>query len=402
MKKYFSYFAFLLLLFLTGAIAQTESSGEGNRTFTQQELDQMMAPIALYPDPLLSQVLMAATYPLEVIEAARWSNANPGLKGDAAVQAVGNQNWDASVKSLVAFPQVLQTMDQKIDWTERLGDAFLAQQPQVMDTVQHLRQKAQAAGNLRSNAQIAVGQSDDSIEVEPVNPDVMYVPYYNPAVVYGSWWWPDYPPVFGSPWAGYGWNSGFAWGIGIGIGANFFFGGWDWRNHHAYVRDHEHPGVGHAWQHDPTHRRGVPYRNASLNRQFGRAAASASRTEFRGHVSSLNTSGVNTVRATNSTNIRQAEIVNRLPATSVARARQPEETRQPTVRETRTIAPQKIESQNVSRPAPEPRAHAFENIDRGADVRSFSARGNASLSNRASAPRSTGGSSGGAGRSSRH
>src|SRR5947199_904119 len=121
-----------------------------SRTFTQQELDQMLAPIALYPDSLLTQILMASTYPLEVVEAARWSRANPSLKGDQAVQAVTQNSWDPSVKSLVAFPQILQMMDEKLDWTERLGDAFLAQQTQVMDTVQNLRQKAYEAGNLTS------------------------------------------------------------------------------------------------------------------------------------------------------------------------------------------------------------------------------------------------------------
>ncbi len=360
MKKYAKHLIFSLLLVLTGAFAQTTSPAVGNPTFTQQELDQMLAPIALYPDPLLSQILMAATYPLEVVEAARWSNANPALKGDVAVHAVDGMNWDSSVKSLVAFPQVLQTMDQKIDWTERLGDAFLAQQSQVMDTVQKLRQKAQGAGNLSSNSQILVNQSGGSIEVAAANPDVIYVPYYNPAVVYGYWWWPDYPPVFWAPWAGYGWNGGFAWGIGIGIGADFFFGVWDWRNHRVYARDPRHLGEVHTWQHSPEHRHGVPYRDASLNRQFGRvAAAPASRAEFRGHEASVNS--------------RSGESGNHLSTQSAQRAHLPE---------TRgTTAPQR-----VSQPFAEPRAHAFENVGRGAEVHNFSARGNASLSGRSIAP----------------
>jgi hypothetical protein len=245
MRKYTRYLVFLLLLCVTGAVAQTTTPPvEGNPAFTQQELDQMLAPIALYPDSLLSQILVAATYPLEVVQAARWSSANPMTKGDAAVQAVANQNWDPSVKSLVAFPQVLQTLDQKIEWTERLGDAFLAQQPQVMDTVQSLREKAQQAGNLASNAQMNVSQSEGGIDVVPANPGEMYVPYYDPSVVYGSWWWPGYPPIFWSPWAGYGWNGGFAWGLGIGIGADFFFGSWDWRNHRVFAGDFGHRNRG--------------------------------------------------------------------------------------------------------------------------------------------------------------
>src|SRR6266704_5100141 len=151
-----------------------------SRTFTQQELDQMLAPVALYPDSLLSQILMASTYPLEIVEAARWSKANPNLKGDDAVKAAEQNGWDPSVTSLVAFPQVLTMMDSNLSWTERLGDAFLAQQPQVMETVQNLRQRAYAAGNLRSNDQVRVDQQGQTIVIEPPNPQVVYVPYYDP------------------------------------------------------------------------------------------------------------------------------------------------------------------------------------------------------------------------------
>jgi Protein of unknown function (DUF3300) len=364
MKKYAKYLIFSLLLVLMGAFAQNVPPAEGNPTFSQQELDQMLAPIALYPDSLLSQILMAATYPLEVVQAARWSSANSALKGDAAVQAVNSQNWDPSVKSLVAFPQVLQTMDQKIEWTERLGDAFLAQQSQVMDTVQKLRQKAQEAGNLSSNSQIQVTQSEDSIEVEAANPDVVYVPYYDPYVVYGSWWWPNYPPVFWAPWYGYGWYGGFAWGIGIGIGVDFSYGSWDWRTHRVYTHNPRYSGDGHPWQHDPGHRHGVPYRDASLNRQFGRASATpASSMEFRGHQPGVNA--------------RFGESGNRLPTEPVLRAPPPETGR-------------RMPPRSVRQPYVEPRAHAFENVGRGADVRSFSERGHASFSGRSSAPAPSG------------
>jgi hypothetical protein len=352
MNKYIKYLVFSLLLVLVGAYAQISPPAEGNPTFSQQELDQMLAPISLYPDPLLSQILMAATYPLEVVEAARWSINNPSFYGDAAVQAVNSQNWDQSVKSLVAFPQVLQTLDQKIDWTERLGDAFLAQQSQVMDTIQKLRQKAQMTGNLSSNSQILVTQSDGSIDVTPANPDMVYVPYYDPSVIYGNWWWTDYPPIFWAPWAGYGWYGGFAWGIGIGVGADFFFGSCDWRTHSVYTHNPRNSGNGHQWQHDPSHRHGVPYRDATLNRQFGRVAAtSASRTEFRGHEPEVKA--------------RLSEPGNRLPT---------EPARMP------PLPQQSMATRSVSRPVEEPRAHAFENVGRGADVRNFSARGNASLS----------------------
>lgn len=318
----------------------------------------MLAPIALYPDAVLSQILMAATYPLEIVRAARWAGANPALKGDAAVQAVGDKNWDASVKSMVAFPQLLQTMDQKIDWTERLGDAFLAQQSQVMDTVQTLRQKAQQAGNLASNTQIGVTQSDNAIIVAAADPNLLYAPYYDPAVVYGSWWWPDYPPVYWSPWAGYGWNNGLAWGLGIGIGAGFLIGSWDWHNHRFYGGHSGHSGDGQPWHHDPGHRRGVPYRDASLNRQFGRPGASPfAHAGFRGHEPS--------------SDARPGPAVNRGLMQSVPRANLVT----PGARS--AIAPG-----NGGRPFADARPHAFDNVGRGADVRTFSARGQSSFSGR--------------------
>jgi hypothetical protein len=270
--------------------------------FAQQELDQMLAPIALYPDSLLSQILMASTYPIEVVQAARWSKANSGITGDQAVQAVEQNNWDPSVKSLVAFPQVLSMMDEKLDWTERLGDAFLSQQQQVMDTVQGLRQKAQAAGNLQSNENVRVEPQGQTIVIEQANPQVVYVPYYDPTYIYGPWWYPAYPPVFWGPWPGYyarpGFGAGFFWGGGITIGAGFFFGAFDWQHRHAtvvninnfYYRAPLHPvGPPGGWQHDPGHRRGVPYRDAVLRREFARPGArpdvvrSDARREFRGN-----------------------------------------------------------------------------------------------------------------------
>src|SRR2546429_7394693 len=161
----------LLVLLVSASVvfAQTPPAPR-QAAATQQELDQMLAPIALYPDSLLSQVLMASTYPLEVVEAARWSRANPGLKGEEAVSAVEQRDWDASVKSLAAFPQVLAMMDQQLEWTSRLGDVFLAPEAQGMGTGQSLRQKAHEAGNLRSTEQAYVGQQGDASATEPAAP----------------------------------------------------------------------------------------------------------------------------------------------------------------------------------------------------------------------------------------
>jgi hypothetical protein len=267
--------------------------------FTPEELDQMLAPIALYPDPLLTQILMAATYPLEVVQAARWSRANPHLKGQDAVRAVEPMDWDPSVKSLVAFPQILLRMDEQLDWTQRLGEAFLEQEPHVMDAIQGLRQRAERAGNLRSNEQMRVVREDQQIVIEPARPQVVYVPYYDPAVVYGPWWWPAYPPVYWAPWPGYYagpvYTPGFFWGSGIVISSGFFFGHFNWPHRHVIVVHHQptkvvvnrqvtviqraHVTPDHKparWQHDPVHRRGVPFRHTALRQQFGQPPATRS------------------------------------------------------------------------------------------------------------------------------
>jgi len=192
----------------------------------QDQLDALLAPIALYPDQLLAQVLMAATYPLEVVQAARWVQENPNVKGDALDQALRDKNWDPSVLSLTAFPQVLAMMNDKLDWTQQLGDAFLANQAQVMDTVQKLRAKAQEAGNLVSTPQQTVVNQGPEIYIEPAQPQVVYVPVYDPYVIYGPWWVPAYrpwywypPPMYGYPPPPPAFTIGIFWGIGWGITA---------------------------------------------------------------------------------------------------------------------------------------------------------------------------------------
>ena len=182
--------------------------------FTQEQLDQMLAPIALYPDPLLAQVLMASTYPGEVAEAVTWSKANPKATGDDAVRQVANQPWDPSVQALVAFPQVLVTLGQDPIWVQRLGDAFLAQPDDVMGAVQRLRHQAQAAGNLQSNqyqnvtiqnippsapAVESAPASNSTIIIQPADPQIVYVPTYNPTTTYGTWPYPASPPAYYPP-----------------------------------------------------------------------------------------------------------------------------------------------------------------------------------------------------------
>jgi hypothetical protein len=194
---------------------------------TAEELKQLVAPIALYPDSLVAQVLAASTYPEEVVEADRWVQAHPDLKGDQLAQAVNQQAWDPSVKALTAFPSVLANMDKNLSWTTSLGEAYINNQQGVMDAVQQMRQGATKAGNLKSTSQENVSQQGSTIVIEPANPQVVYVPEYNPWLVYGA-------PV--APWPGWYWYPGLYWsspgiafGLGFGIG---FFGGYAWGWHH--------------------------------------------------------------------------------------------------------------------------------------------------------------------------
>jgi hypothetical protein len=268
--------------------------------YKAEEIEAMVAPIALYPDSLLSQVLMASTYPLEVAQAARWLKANPTLKGDAALKAVQKEPWDVSVKSLVAFPQVLEPMNDKLDWTQKLGDAFLAQQKDVFDGIQRLRQRARQSGHLESNAQQKVTVEDSApqtiVRIEPANPQVIYVPAYDPAIVYGGWGYPDYPYYYWPPYPGYYPGDAFVGGIGFGVGliaAAAIFGDCDWHGGGMRVEHHKAQSIdrnfdarkaeGGRWQHDASHRQGVAYRDNASREKYGRSMAGAEgRNGFRG------------------------------------------------------------------------------------------------------------------------
>ena len=212
------------------AYAQNSSQQQASK-LSQAQLEALVAPIALYPDPLVSQVLMASTYPLEVAEASNWLQANKNLKGDALNQALQEQTWDASVKSLVSFPPVLEMMGTQLSWTQKLGDAVLAQQSDAMTAIQALRAKAKQSGALQTNAQQTIttqgSGSQQAIIIQPTNPQVIYVPAYNPTVVYGAWPYPVYPPYAYSP-PGYSAGSMLlSFGAGMVVGAALW-GGCHW------------------------------------------------------------------------------------------------------------------------------------------------------------------------------
>ncbi len=259
---------------------------------TIDQLSTLVAPIALYPDALLSQVLVAATYPLEIVEAGQWLQQNPNLRGTELMQAAQGQSWDPSVQALVAFPDVIARLNSDIRWTTDLGNAFLAQQADVMAAVQRLREQAQAAGKLYSNAQQTVtvqnqgGESE--IAIAPANPEVVYVPAYNPEYIWGPPVWGYYPPLYYP-------SFGFGFGYGSGIYLSGFFGSgfgwsnWGWGpnwygrtivtnayffNHYGFRRD-GYGGYGGryggVWAHNPEHRMGIAYPNRSLATRYAGA-----------------------------------------------------------------------------------------------------------------------------------
>jgi hypothetical protein len=293
----------LLLAIPFGAFGQ-KAAPPASTQLKQEELDQMLAPIALYPDSLLVQILMASTYPLEIVQASRWVKANQNLKGDQLTAALEKQDWDPSVKSLVNFQSVLAMMNDKLDWTQKLGDAFLAQQKDVMNTVQKLRAKAQAQGTLKNTDQQKITTQAQTIIIEPADPQVIYIPGYNPAVVYGTWWYPAYPPYpYYPPGAVVG-ASAVSFGLGVAVGAawGYAWGGCNWNHGTVNVNVNQNNSInnninrsnyvnkiggnGHGeWKHDPDHRKGVAYKDANMQHKYGqpdRIGANA-RQDYRGH-----------------------------------------------------------------------------------------------------------------------
>lgn len=329
--------------------------------YAQVELDQLLAPIALYPDPLISQVLMAATYPMEVIEAARFVDSKPGLKGQALANAIEPQAWDASVKSLVGFPSVLAMMTQNLEWTQKLGDAFLAQPDGVMDTIQNLRRRAQAQGTLRDTAQQRIWLDQQIISIQPAQADVLYVPYYDPNVVYGNWWAPSRRPYYWTPSAQYrsptfgeAVTSGIVFGLGVAIVRSVFSSPWrpDWRRGTFSSVDGRSP----AWRHDPVHRRGMAYRDMGTRERFSsRPTNSGDRPDFRGH------EGGRYERRPEMHSQPRAASVNLAPASPAARA-------------------------EIRHAPPPQQANPFAHIESRARVERHSERGHREMANPAPAP----------------
>ncbi len=276
-----------------GQPAVTATPDQSAKTLTPYQLDSLVAPIALYPDDLLSQVLVASTYPLEVVQAYRWQQQNSTLKGTELTNAVGKQTWDPSVQALVLFPDLLKRLDDDINWTADLGNAFLAQQSDVMDAVQRMRKKAQQSGKLKSDEHQKITTTTESsksyVVIQPANPEVIYVPSYNPTVVWGAPLYYPYPPIYYPPIYYPTVSTGavvatgiISFGAGMAMGA-MMSGGWGcgWGHSSVYVNNTfinsnhfnniNRTNVSNKvsnWQHNPEHRGGVPYNNRNVSQRF--------------------------------------------------------------------------------------------------------------------------------------
>ncbi|MGX6567294.1 DUF3300 domain-containing protein [Cupriavidus necator] len=282
MHRFKHLFAWCLALMLMAPLGPAMAQSK----LSNAQLDQLTAPIALYPDALLSQVLMAATYPADVAAAAQWSKANPSLSGDAATKAVASQAWDPSVQSLAAFPSVLDMMGRQPQWVQSVGDAFLAQPNDVMDSVQRLRVQAQKAGTLKTTEQQKVVTQTTGgttiVQIEPANPQVVYVPTYNPTTVYGTWAYPAYPPAYYPPPPGSVFATALVTGIGFGLGVaavDAMWGGFNWNSHDVNINVNRYNNINVNqrldvnranvnWQHNPANRGNVPYNNAAVRGRY--------------------------------------------------------------------------------------------------------------------------------------
>jgi hypothetical protein len=282
--KHLFVYLWALCLFITSVIqfaqAKQEVSSESSDVtqLSQAQIDQILAPIALYPDTLLSHILVASTYPLEVIQAARWRAVNEDLNEQQALNAVEDKNWDPSVQALVPFNDLLQKLSEDLNWLQSLGSAFLVNEQQILTSVQNLRQRAYEQGNLADNDYVDVEQKEGVIIIETVRKEIVYVPYYDTRVIYGNWWWQNHQPYYWNRPNYSVFNAGSYWSIGFDIRPSFYFGGFHWRNRHVvanyHYRNHadrywsngynrhqvvqvkEYP----RWSHNQQHRRGAQHR----------------------------------------------------------------------------------------------------------------------------------------------
>lgn len=278
----------LFSAFLSMVAVKASAESEDNLSkFSQAELAQVLAPIALYPDTLLTHILIAATYPLEVIAAERWLTEHHELSTKKLMQIAENKDWDASVKALLGFPRVLKNLSTDIVWMQNVGDAFLQDEAEVLRNIQVLRKQADEAGNLAQMDNVEIVRQAKTIIIQSSQPDIIYVPYYDSRVVYGKWHWSHYQPVYWHRPIHFSYHRGpFYWHSGVHIAFDFFFNAFHWNAHHVVVHHHNHRNYYHnpyryhnrhrvttsyqgkRWQHNPHHRKGVSYRSENIRKKY--------------------------------------------------------------------------------------------------------------------------------------
>jgi hypothetical protein len=265
---------------------QSNQQQPEKQSFSEAELAQMLAPIALYPDSLLTHILIASTYPIEIVEAHRWLKKNEALNTEEAAQSVKDFDWDASVKALVPFERILSRLSEDLTWTQHLGDAFLQDESRLLESIQILRKQAELAGNLQKMDNMDVSYEDSNIVIEPVEKEIVYVPYYDTRMVYGTWHSVSYPPVYWKPHHNVYVSRyhPFYYHSGIHISFNYFFSAFHWSNRHVVVVNTHHNkhryyeqrprrlivngGYAKHWKHQPVHRKGVAYRTKQTRSKF--------------------------------------------------------------------------------------------------------------------------------------
>jgi hypothetical protein len=364
--------ALSLVLLMAMPSALFAQDAGGNPAFKQEELEQILAPIALYPDALLTQVLMASTYPLDIVQADRWAKQNKDMKGDALAKALEAQTWDPSVKSLVNFPQVLAMMSEKIDWTQKLGNAFLSQQKDVMDTVQDLRAKAQAAGNLKTTNEQKVIVEKETIIIQSASPQVIYVPAYNPTVVYGTWAYPAYPPYPVYP-PGYVAGAAFVTGVAVGAAWGYAWGHANWHGGDVNINVNQ---------------------NANINKNIDRGKYA---TQYKGQ-----TGQYNQLSSSKQVQARQAYRGYTGSALTPNEQQQAQQRAQQAQRQKGQQGQQKQTGQRAQQQQKAQGGSAFSGMDRGGSAtRDFSNRGASSTQSMSSGSRGGSASRGGGGRGGR-
>ncbi|MGL1955947.1 MAG: DUF3300 domain-containing protein [Colwellia sp.] len=308
MKNILLKISLYITLFVWGTLPLV-SAQEIESEFTDAELAQMLAPIALYPDSLLTHILIASTYPVEVIEAERWTVKHPDISADQAASKVENIDWEPSVKALVPFPRILKRLSEDLHWTRQLGDAFLQNETRLLQAIQLLRQQAAQAGSLEQMENMDISYEDNNIIIEPVKKEIVYVPYYDTRMVYGTWYWSSYPPVYWTPYYNVHVSRyhPFYWHSGIHISFNYYFSAFHWHNRHVVVINHHNTrynahgynshrydshrynqrrlivseGYAKRWAHKPKHRKGVAYRTSVTKEKYRSSRPSVYQTNKR-------------------------------------------------------------------------------------------------------------------------